>query len=212
MAPLVEVSAHSDGAMIRGRQSAPTPAVQAASMRLIGAAPAVVVSNLETRYGSHIVSRAIGFTAMENELMCVVGKSGAGKTTLLRTLSGLHHQFDGDISRPDLLPYFNSENLFGLGLRLREFGIDKQLLEALSLREFLDRSLATLSGGQQQRALAAIALSSQYPVILLDEPTSALDDFAAPAVIRAILESPKTIIAATHDERLVAVANRTVTL
>jgi ABC-type lipoprotein export system ATPase subunit len=208
MTSLVDISASPEGASIQGRERLPIVAPIEAVLRIPGETPVIVARDLETRYGTHIVSREVSFEAIENEIVCVVGKSGAGKTTLLRTLSGLHHDFHGQISRQTVLPYFSADTLFGLGLRIGEFGIAQELIEKLALGELLERTLATLSGGQQQRALVAMALSTDHPIILLDEPTSALDDAKTAEVIRALLESNKTIVAATHDERLIAVANR----
>ena len=208
----VMVTADTSGVNISGRVHAPRESYSHLTPRASGSTPVIVANDVSTYYGNHVVSSDLSFAAYEGELFCVLGKSGAGKSTLLRTLAGLHAEFTGEVTAPTVLPYFNAESMFGLGLRLSDFSIDADLIERLQLSELLPRRLETFSGGQQQRALVAIALSSAEPVILLDEPTSALDDAMAAAVIAAILDSDKTIVVATHDDRLQQVANRTVEL
>lgn len=85
--------------------------------------------------------------------------------------------------------------------------ITENLISKLQLFDLVNRPLNTFSGGQKQRVIVALALSSPAEVLLLDEPTSALDSEMTDLVIDTLLESNKTIIAATHDPRLVSAAN-----
>ena len=58
-----------------------------------------------------------------------------------------------------------------------------------------------LSGGQRQRLLAALALASPAPILLLDEPTASLDKKTARALMEGILSSleGRALIVITHD-------------
>ena len=71
-----------------------------------------------------------------------------------------------------------------------------------------------LSAGEIRRLALARALAGRKPLLLLDEPTTHLDAASAAAVIRAVSELPRTgtVVFATHDERLLAVADRVVQL
>ena len=62
----------------------------------------------------------------------------------------------------------------------------------------------TISAGQRKRLGIARALFQARPIILLDEPTAALDEDTAELVRKTILTGfpKKTVIIATHDERL----------
>ena len=61
-----------------------------------------------------------------------------------------------------------------------------------------------ISAGQRKRLGIARALFQARPIILLDEPTAALDEDTAELVRQTILTGfpKKTVIIATHDERL----------
>ena len=55
------------------------------------------LANVETRFGSHIVHRALELRVLRGEILCIVGGSGSGKTTLLRVMLGLDRPTEGRI-------------------------------------------------------------------------------------------------------------------
>ena len=66
---------------------------------------------------------------------------------------------------------------------------------------------AGLSGGEARRVMLARALYGCPPVLLTDEPTADLDDATAQTVINALVAyvaQGGTLVAATHDPRLIA--------
>jgi ATP-binding cassette subfamily C protein CydD len=71
-----------------------------------------------------------------------------------------------------------------------------------------------LSAGEIRRLALARALASRRPLLLLDEPTTHLDHESAAAVVRALAALPRgqTVIVATHDERLLTLADRVIEL
>ena len=126
----------------------------------------------------------------------------------------MHKGFSGDLdtTATPTIPYFNIELPYGMELNLFELNVEPELIEKLQLGNFAHRPIKTYSGGQRQRALVAMALSNSADLIALDEPTSALDNEMTDLVIKNLLESTKTLILATHDERLLQVANTKVQL
>ena len=72
-----------------------------------------------------------------------------------------------------------------------------------------------MSGGQQQRVAIARALAANPPVILADEPTAHLDHEQAAVVrdtFRRLATPGRTVVVATHDDRLIDHADRVVRL
>ncbi|MBI9114449.1 thiol reductant ABC exporter subunit CydC [Sanguibacter suaedae] len=68
----------------------------------------------------------------------------------------------------------------------------------------LGSDATTISGGERRRLLAARALCSDAPVLLLDEPTEHLDPQTADTLLRDLLrlgddpERPRAVVVATH--------------
>jgi putative ABC transport system ATP-binding protein len=87
----------------------------------------------------------------------------------------------------------------------------KNLLNLVGLNHRADHFPAQLSGGERQRVAFARALANDPPLVLADEPTGNLDDETGLEIVR-ILEQiraeGKTIIVATHDEKLLKLASR----
>jgi ABC-type multidrug transport system ATPase subunit len=210
----VEIQTSAMGAVINGHVDQTPKFESDFNPRKPGLKKLIKAINLSTFYGPIPVSSDLSFEIAEGELFCIYGKSGIGKTTLLKTLCNLHKGFSGDleITETPTIPYFNIDLPYGMELNLFELNVKRELIEKLQLENFADRPIKTYSGGQRQRALVALALSNPADAIALDEPTSALDNEMADLVIRNLLESTKTLILATHDERLLQVSNTKVLL
>jgi putative ABC transport system ATP-binding protein len=89
------------------------------------------------------------------------------------------------------------------------------LLEQVGLAERARHRPAQLSGGQQQRVAIARALALDPPLVLADEPTAHLDYIQVESVLRllrAIADEGRMVIAATHDDRLIPLADRIIDL
>ena len=70
-----------------------------------------------------------------------------------------------------------------------------------------------LSGGEQQRVAIARALALDPPLLLADEPTAHLDYIQIEGVLqllRQVADDGRTVIVATHDERIVPLADKIV--
>ena len=87
----------------------------------------------------------------------------------------------------------------------------KELLEMVNLEQRAEHFPSQLSGGEQQRVAFARALANDPPLLLVDEPTGNLDvktGLKIIEILRKLKEKGKTIIVATHDERIIQLANR----
>lgn len=90
------------------------------------------------------------------------------------------------------------------------------LLERVGLAEHAAKHPSQLSGGQRQRVAIARALVRDPAIILADEPTAALDGQSGREVItllqRLAREQGCAILLVTHDNRILDIADRILTL
>jgi putative ABC transport system ATP-binding protein len=117
----------------------------------------------------------------------------------------------------NLIPSLNaSENVqvplraAGLGGR-RARGRADELLERVALGGRRGHRPSELSGGEQQRVAIARALALDPPMVLADEPTAHLDYIQIEGVLkllRQIADEGRVVVVATHDERIVPLADR----
>ncbi len=104
----------------------------------------------------------------------------------------------------------------GRGDPARQATAADHLLTALGLGHRIDYLPANLSGGQKQRVAIARALVSNPEVIFADEPTAALDHDSGLLVVQMLkrlgAERGTTTVMVTHDNRILELADRIVTL
>jgi putative ABC transport system ATP-binding protein len=87
----------------------------------------------------------------------------------------------------------------------------EHLLEMVDLGDRMRHRPGSMSGGQQQRVAIARALALDPPLVLADEPTAHLDYIQVEGVLnilRRLAEADRAVLIATHDERLLPLADR----
>src|ERR1700754_138564 len=90
-----------------------------------------------------------------------------------------------------------------------------ELLTRVNLAERMKHRPGDMSGGQQQRVAVARAIALDPPLILADEPTAHLDFIQVEEVLRLIRElasGERLVVVATHDTRMLPLADRVVEL
>ena len=149
---------------------------------------------------------------------------------LSRELAGAAPQ-DLVRARRDIGFIFQAHNLFGsltamqnvrMAMELFDFPEAEiqqramSLLTRLGLGERLDYKPGRLSGGQKQRVAIARGLVHGPKIVLADEPTAALDEHSGREVVTLLRElatqKGMTIILVTHDNRILDVADRIVSM
>ncbi|MES5893506.1 ATP-binding cassette domain-containing protein [Bacillus cereus group sp. RP43] len=122
----------------------------------------------------------------------------------------------------NLVPYLNvKEQLLYIAKLKKENKQESEkradhLLAAFGLGERKTHYPNQLSGGEKQRVAIARAFMNNPDLILADEPTASLDSKRAREVVemmkREVKESQKAAIMITHDERMLDVCDRILTL
>ncbi|SIQ08747.1 MULTISPECIES: ABC transporter ATP-binding protein [unclassified Bosea (in: a-proteobacteria)] len=166
---------------------------------------AISVDKLNVSFGDSHVVKDLSFEVRPGESYGLVGESGSGKSTVLRVLSGLNHEWSGQVaiegkSQPkhrgkafhravqmvfqdpygSLHPKKTVDDALAEPLAIHGIGdaqarIGRALSDVGLPASFRFRFPHQLSGGQRQRVAIARALVLEPPILLLDEPTSALD-------------------------------------
>ncbi|MBE9206510.1 ATP-binding cassette domain-containing protein [Nostoc sp. LEGE 06077] len=166
-------------------------------------APAVLIQNLQKRYGTVEAVKDVSFEVEPGEIFGVLGPNGAGKTTTLRALCTLTTPDAGKIEVSGISVLDNPRVARQkLGYVAQEVAIDKVLtgrellqlqaalyhlpgavakqriqtvLDLLSLQEYADKKTGTYSGGLRKRLDLAAGLLHAPDVLVLDEPSVGLD-------------------------------------
>ncbi|MEL6574065.1 MAG: ATP-binding cassette domain-containing protein [Pseudomonadota bacterium] len=90
------------------------------------------------------------------------------------------------------------------------------MLGLVGLADRVDYLPGSLSGGQKQRVAVARALVSNPEIIFADEPTAALDKESGQTVVQMLKqlgqERGTTTVMVTHDNRILELADRIITL
>lgn len=175
-------------------------------------------------YGDKSVLKDFSISLPLDGLTALRGPSGCGKTTLLRVISGLEHPRSGDIlgiSPRETAFLFQENRLFPWRTVQQHLTDVMPRPDAAKARELLnlvelegEEALypAQLSGGMGRRLALARALALESKVFLLDEPFAGVDPGRAERILGRLKASGRSILFVSHEERVLAMADRVVEL
>jgi ABC-2 type transport system ATP-binding protein len=174
--------------------------------------------------------KGIDFDVSAGEVFGLIGPNGAGKsttigmlTTTVRPTGGTARLAGFDVVEQPLAARKVSSVVFqdsvvdrsltglsNLDLHARLWGVEPvaageridELVDAVGLRDLIDRPVATYSGGERRRLEIVRSLVSSPRVLFLDEPTVGLDPLIRAELLDVIAElrgaSEVTILLTTH--------------
>jgi ABC-2 type transport system ATP-binding protein len=169
------------------------------------------LDGVSSGYNGKDVLHGISLAVERPAIYVVLGPNGAGKTTLFRTVAGVIKPNTGSVvldgrdiySSSDVrreigyLSHFSAlpEEMTILGaLRFYgaiEEGSPENAIEALGLRDLMNKKVSDLSQGQKKRASIAKLFLRERKLYLMDEPTSSLDPIIAKEVRDILLNLSK---------------------
>lgn len=185
------------------------------------------------------VLNGISLDIIENEFVCVLGKSGCGKSTFLNLIAGYlkpdkGHIFiaDKEVAGPSadcgvvfqghaLFPWYTVKKNIAFGPKIRgktRKEIDEiaaKYVDMIGLQGYENAFPNSLSGGMAQRVGIARALANDPEVLLMDEPFGALDAITREKMRQEMIsiwqKTKMTIVFITHSvPEAVYLANRVV--
>ncbi|MFA5159239.1 MAG: ABC transporter ATP-binding protein [Candidatus Omnitrophota bacterium] len=164
---------------------------------------AVVVKDLERRFGDFIAVNKVSFEVDTGEIFGFLGPNGAGKSTTIRMLCGILTPSGGAGTVAGYDVFSEAEKIKShIGYMSQKFSLYEDLtveenidfysgiyriapekkdprkewvLEMAGLNAHRGSRTAILSGGWKQRLALGCAILHEPPIIFLDEPTSGVD-------------------------------------
>ncbi len=190
------------------------------------------------------ILRSMSFDVKSGEICTIYGPSGSGKSTLLNLVGGLEKADGGSIKVGDqvitdlkgkelgeyrrrqlgfifqfynLIPDLTVRENIEMGSYISDDPLDEgEIIDALGMRENIDKFPAHISGGEQQRTAIGRAMIKNPDILLCDEPTGALD-YSTSKEILALMEDinrkyKTTILMVTHNEAIKNMSDRIIRL
>ncbi|WP_254796932.1 ABC transporter ATP-binding protein [Sulfitobacter albidus] len=194
--------------------------------------PRLEIRNLKRAFDGRAVVDDVSLKIMPGQVTCLLGPSGCGKSTTLRLIAGVEMQDSGTIHvdgnlicdtvtrvPPErreiglmfqdfaLFPHLSVGDNVAYGLRklprAERHARAAELLERVSLSQYINAYPHQLSGGEQQRVALARALAPRPKVMLMDEPFSGLDNRLRDGIrddtLRILKDEDTAVLLVTHE-------------
>lgn len=192
-----------------------------------------------TAENKNTILKGVSLTVAEGEFVVILGASGSGKSTFLNIMSGIETADSGSVSYDAKdIQQLNEKNrtkfrkehigfIFQQYYLLNNLTVDKnvkmgadliknknyhEIIEAIGLKEKINKFPNELSGGEQQRVSIARALAKNPEILYLDEPTGALDEETGRNVLDYIMKLQQqrkfSMVMVTHNENIAEMADR----
>lgn len=181
----------------------------------------IEVNGLTKSYGDHLVLDNLSFTLPCGEIVGLFGPNGCGKTTLMKIMTGLIHDYKGEVLIGGNAPgeatkaftaYMPEQTFVHNWMRnidavdyFNDFFSDFDKNKALDMiNRFglpLKQKSKTMSKGMQEKLLLSLVMSRNARLYMLDEPMGGVDPATRAAILDFIMKNyaeNSTIVMSTH--------------
>lgn len=181
----------------------------------------ISVNKLSKSYGSHQVLKDLSFSFEGGQIIGLLGPNGSGKTSLLKILTGLIHDYSGEVlidgDAPGVVTkakvaYLPEKTYLADWMRcvdaiefMADFYKDFDKEKAYGMLDVFNlppkQKIKTMSKGMQEKLQLLLVMCRNAKLYVLDEPLGGVDPAARAFILDTIMKNHpegSTILISTH--------------